>query len=84
MAVPDARPSTKGSTPPSAHPLGTRAQVGLGICVLLLGAGLLIAGVAGMFLIHTNGMGRLLGCGIVLSLALLVHGWTLLTGKQSG
>ena len=54
-------------------------QVSVGLGLLLLGAGMLIASVVGLFTIHINGIGRFLGCGIVIGIGLLVGGWTTLT-----
>jgi hypothetical protein len=81
MATSSPHPSTAEIEPPSTNSIRTVTQTLLALFVLLLGAGLVGAGIAGIFMIRVNGIGRLLGCGIVLGLGLLVHGWALLTTK---
>jgi hypothetical protein len=83
MAAPESRPPVESFASPSAYPPRTIAQSIVGISVLLLGAALLVSGVVGIFVIHINGVGRLLGCGIVLGLGMVLHGWTLLTGSKA-
>lgn len=84
MAASDSHPPVEGFASPSTNPPRTVAQLIVGVCVLLLGAVLLVAGVVGIFMIRINGIGRLLGCGIVLGIGMLVHGWTMLASQHRG
>ena len=77
-------------TPSSAEPLvpasatevmpatGSRtiSRVVSGLLLLLCGCGIVVGGIATLFMVHTVGIGKLIGFVIVIGLAMVASGWT--------
>ncbi len=82
MRDPTSSGDTSGAPSPPPTLARTTARLIGGLLLLVLGALIVVAGVAGIFLLHTPGIGRALGCMIVLGAALAVGGWTTLKGEQ--
>ncbi len=72
-----AEPPVSAPTPENVPSVGSRkmGRIVSGL-LLLCGCGIVIGGMIAIVLVHTAGMGKLIGFMIVVGLALAVSGWT--------